>query len=415
MVARKRSDLLGVLALLLAVLVACVIRQYTSSGLFYVTLELNDVPLPNIPLNSEAIGLLNDWEARRSEHGLRGLPPGVRFPSLSAPALLHRTISYEIVFLVSEGTRECRYKRCESKQGLAMTYLLEFAQSLLGSLEEGGILTNGVELNMRIKETNGTQCDPAVASSVPHLETWINLRSLELCQGSTLRVTMCDNEQKTVIRCEPDQESVESLPPGAVFAQILDGTTEAMASQFRAALGLPAKHDSPTETGAEAEGGEGTPAPFLFPPAASIRSVELAAWRSAASVLLTERLRSSLRALRGTLANTPASRYQGENTATTMSFWATQAVHARAVRLGGLLSPLRSGGADCAAETGSGTCQAVPDYHTLLEACALAQSLLHEPSLLSEPYFPPEQRASVFAPYWVPVLAPLIKAAVTLS
>ena len=42
-----------------------------------------------------------------------------------------------------------------------MTYLLEFAQSLLGSLEEGGILTNGVELNMRIKETNGTQCDPA--------------------------------------------------------------------------------------------------------------------------------------------------------------------------------------------------------------------------------------------------------------
>jgi hypothetical protein len=60
-------------------------------------------------------------------------------------------------------------------------------------------------------------------------------------------------------------------------------------------------------------------------------------------VLLTERLRSSLRALRGTLANTPASRYQGENTATTVSFWATQAVHARAVRLGCLLSPLRSG------------------------------------------------------------------------
>ena len=29
-------------------------------------------------------------------------------------------------------------QRCESKPGLAMTYLLEFAQSLLGSLEEGG-------------------------------------------------------------------------------------------------------------------------------------------------------------------------------------------------------------------------------------------------------------------------------------
>ena len=179
---KKRGDLIVVSALLLALLLACVIRKFNSSNLLRITLDLKDVDVLEEPLIEEGIGLFRDWEALRSKHGLRGLPPGVRFPSLSAPTLISSTISYEIVFLVSEGTRECRYKDCPSKQGLAMAYLLEFAQSLLGSLEEGGILSHGVDINVRIKYTNITQCGPAVPSSVLHLETWVDLQSLEGCQ-----------------------------------------------------------------------------------------------------------------------------------------------------------------------------------------------------------------------------------------
>ena len=50
-------------------------------------------------------------------------------------------------------------------------------------------------------------------------------------------------------------------------------------------------------------------------------------------------------------------------------------------------------------------------YHELREACAVTQSLLYEPSLLAELYFPLEQQLSVYMPYWVPVFAPLVKAA----
>ena len=126
-----------------------------------------------------------------------------------------------------------------------MAYLLEFAQSLLGSLEEGGILANGIDINVRIKYTNITQCGPAVPSSVLHLETWVDLQSLEGCQKSSIHATMCENEQKSIISCESDQNTVDSASldsdsdSDSDFAQTIDHAVLAIASQFRAILGLP--------------------------------------------------------------------------------------------------------------------------------------------------------------------------------
>ena len=283
----RRNGLVLFSASVLLVFLASVVRKY-SSGLFYTQLDLRDVPkVPLTALNDQALGLYQGWEAKRKGLGLSGLAPGVRFPSLSAPALISGTISYEIIFLVSKGARECRNKGCESKQGLAMAYLLESAQSLLGSFEEDDILANGVELNMRTKDANSSmpmQCSSTpVPSSSLHLETWIDLPSLEHCQGSSVSATFCDNEQQVLIRCTPGQRADYDSSPHKQFAQALDQAAVAVTCQFRATLGL---SDGPGDN--EGEDKSEDEISSLFPALASIHSTELDAWKSAASVLLRE-------------------------------------------------------------------------------------------------------------------------------
>ena len=402
----RRNGLVLFSASILLVLLASVVRNH-SSGLFYTRLDLHDIPkVPTATLNDHALGLYKGWEAQRKGLGLSGLAPGVRFPSLSAPALISGTMSYEIVFLVRKGTKECRQKGCESKQGLAMAYLLESAQSLLGSFEEGGILANGVDLNMRTKDANSAmpmQCSSTpVPSSSLHLETWIDLPSLEHCQGSSVSATFCDNEQQVLICCTPGRRGDYDTSPDELFAQALDQAAVAVTSQFRATLGFP--YDTPdNEDEDESEKWS------HFPARASIHSTELEAWKSAASMLLRERLQSSMVALQVTLANSPESTYLAEGqgaaaaiAAGIVSFWAPQPVQQRVDRFSLLLTALR-------ADPSSSSISI--SYAALVEACAVAQSLLDEPSMLPSLYFPLEQRASVYAPYWVPILAPLMKAA----
>ena len=121
-------------------------------------------------------------------------------------------------------------------------------------------------------------------------------------------------------------------------------------------------------------------------------------------------LQSSMVALQVALRNSPESTYftEGQGTAAAggggvVSFWAPQPVQQQVDRFSLLSAALR------AASSSSSSASAY--YVSLVEACAVAQSLLDEPSLLSSLYFPLEQRASVYAPYWVPILAPLMKAA----
>jgi len=49
-------------------------------------------------------------------------------------------------------------------------------------------------------------------------------------------------------------------------------------------------------------------------------------------------------------------------------------------------------------------------YATALEAYKLSKELQTDPSLLPQIHFPIEQRVAVYAPYWIPLFIPLLRA-----
>lgn len=134
-------------------------------------------------------------------------------------------------------------------------------------------------------------------------------------------------------------------------------------------------------------------------------------WKVAASGLLEERLSVVLSALRITLMNSPESQFSSINwdsQPSTVTFWGLPEVKQQAEELALLLTHLKN------YQNHQNERDEETYYRLLVETCRIGEALLADPTLLPALYFPLEQRASIYAPYWAPVLAPVIKAAVAL-